>query len=147
MSAATMDRQPRPVPGPSREYHFPQFKREALSNTLRLVIAPIHRLPIVTVLAVVDAGALWDPKQREGTAPLTAKLLLEGAGDLDGADLTERFEELGATIEAGADWDAAVISMTVMSEHLPKAMDLFSTVLRRPAFRQREVERLKAERL
>ena len=51
----------------------------------------------------------------EGTAPLTARLLLEGAGELDGTELNDRFEELGATIEAGADWDAAVISMTVMA--------------------------------
>jgi zinc protease len=140
-------RPPRPVPGPSREYSFPRFERSALANGLRVIVAPIHRLPIVTVLAVVDAGALWDRTGREGTAPLTAKLLLEGAGDLDGAALTERFEELGATIEAGADWDAAVISMTVTRHHLVKAMELFATVLRQPAFRNREVERLKAERL
>jgi len=140
-------RAPRPIPGASREYHFPRFDRSTLANTLRLIVAPIHRLPIVTVLAVVDAGALWDPRGREGTGPLTAKILLEGAGDLDGAELTENLEALGATIESGADWDAAVISMTAMSQHLAKAMELFALVLRQPAFRQREVERLKAERL
>jgi zinc protease len=147
MTAIKTSHPSRPVPGPSREYHFPRFERHSLSNKLRVIVAPIHRLPIVTVLAVIDAGALWDLEGREGTAPLTAKLLLEGAGDLDGAELTERFEQLGATIESGADWDAAVISMTVTSQHLAKAMELFSTVIREPGFRQREVERLKAERL
>jgi zinc protease len=147
MTTIAAPRPPRPVPGPAREYHFPRFERSSLTNKLRVIVAPIHRLPIVTVLAVVDAGALWDSKGHEGIAPLTAKLLLEGAADLDGATLTERFEELGATIEAGADWDAAVVSMTVTSRHLPKAMELFATVLRQPAFRPREVERLKAERL
>ena len=147
MTPAVAPRPPRPVPGASRDYHFPRFERSSLSNQLRVVVAPIHRLPIVTVLAVVDAGALWDSKSHEGIAPLTAKLLLEGAGDLDGASLTERFEALGATIESGADWDAAVVSMTVLSHHLAKAMELFATVLRHPTFRQREVERLKAERL
>ena len=147
MNTSTTPRPSRPAPGASREYHFPRFERSSLSNKLRVIVAPIHRLPIVTVLAVVDAGALWDTKGREGTAPLTAGLLLEGAGDFDGAELTERFEEIGATIESGADWDAAVISMTVMSQHLTRAMELFSTVIRQPTFRQREVERLKAERL
>jgi zinc protease len=137
----------RPTPGPTREYHFPKFERTALANGLRLIVAPIHRLPIVTVLAVVDAGALWDARGREGTAPLVARLLLEGAGTLDGAELTEGFEQLGATIESGADWDASVVSMTVTSQRLAPAMDLFATVLRRPQFRPREVDRLKAERL
>jgi zinc protease len=147
MTAVSPTRPARPIPGPSREYHFPRFERSALANKLRVVVAPIHRLPIVTVLAVIDAGALWDEKGREGTATLTAKLLLEGAGDLDGAQLTEHFEQLGATIECGADWDAAVVSMTVTSQHLAEAMKLFATVLRQPQFRQREIERLKAERL
>lgn len=147
MTASAIVRAPRPIPGATREYHFPRFERATLANGLRFIVAPIHRLPIVTVLAVVDAGALWDAAGREGTAPLTARLLLEGAGELDGAELTERFEQLGATIESGADWDAAVISMTVTAQRLDPAMDLFATVLRKPLFRQREIERLKAERL
>lgn len=146
MTAVT-DRPRRPVPGASREYRFPRCDRMLLSNGLRLVVAPIRRLPIVTVLAVIDAGALWDEHGKEGTAPLAAKLLLEGAGALDGAALTERFEGLGATIESGADWDAAVTSMTVTTGHLGEAMSLFADVIRQPHFRAREVERLKGERL
>lgn len=144
---ATVERPARPTPGPSRDYRFPRFERAVLANGMRIIVAPIHRLPIASVLAVIDGGALWDAAGREGTAPLTAKLLLEGAGDLEGAELTERFERLGATIEAGADWDAAVVSMTATSQHLEEAFELFATVIRRPLFRQREIERLKAERL
>ena len=141
----TTERAPRPVPGPARDYHFPHFERGVLPNGLRLVVAPIHRLPVATVLAVVDAGALWDPIGREGTASMVAKLLLEGAGALDGADLTEQFERIGATVESGADWDAAVVSLTVTSQHLAGAVPLFADVLRRPTFRPREIDRLKGE--
>ena len=147
MSVRADARPPRPTPGPAREYHFPPFERHALSNDLKVIVAPISRLPIVTVLALVDAGAVRDPAGREGLAQLVAKLLLEGAGTLDGAELAEAFEHLGATVESSADWDAAVVSMTVTSPHLDAAFELFADVLRRPSFREREVERLKAERL
>jgi zinc protease len=147
MTATASPRPPRPIPGPARSYHFPHVEKAELPNGLRIVVAPIPRLPIATVLAVVDAGALWDPKGREGTAPLTAKLLVEGAGKLEGTELTEHFERLGATIEAGADWDAAVISMTATSQHLRPAFGLFADVVRRPLFRAREIDRLKSERL
>jgi zinc protease len=143
----TVPRPPRPVPGPPRDYHFPRFQTQALANGVKVVTAPIHRLPIATVLAVVDAGAVCDPPGREGVAQLAAKLLLEGAGSRDGAELAEQFERLGATIEAAADWDAGVISMTVTSANLPRAFSLFADVLRRPAFRPREIERIKSERL
>src|SRR6185312_6258197 len=50
-------------------------------------------------------------------------------------------------IDAAADWDAAAVTMTALSEHLPAAFSLLGEVIRTPAFRAREVERLKAERL
>ncbi|MEO5567881.1 MAG: pitrilysin family protein [Gemmatimonadaceae bacterium] len=147
MTTTTSPRAPRPVPGPARDYHFPHFERAELPNGLRIVVAPIRRLPIASVLAVVDAGALWDARGREGTASITAKMLLEGAGTLEGAELTERFERLGATMEAGAEWDASVVSMTATTQRLAEAFGLFATVIRHPLFRQREIERMQSERL
>lgn len=146
MSATIVPKAPRPAPGDRREYHFPRFVRRRLDNGLDLIVAPVDKLPLVSVAVVVDAGAVCDPPGGEGTARLVAKLLLEGTTASDGAELTERFERLGASIDADADWDEAVLSMTVMSEHLPAAFDVLGEVVRTPAFAAREIERLKAER-
>ncbi|HEY9227534.1 MAG TPA: pitrilysin family protein [Gemmatimonadaceae bacterium] len=147
MSAAATQRAGRPIPGAPREYRFPRFDRRRLANGVELVVAPVSKLPIVTVAVLVDAGAVCDPAGREGTAQLVAKLLLEGTEKSDGAELTERFERLGATVDAQADWDAAAITMTVLADHLQPAFDLLGEVVRHPAFRPREVARLKAERI
>jgi zinc protease len=137
----------RPAPGPARPYHFPRFYRRTLANDLRLVVVPVHKLPLVTVLALVDAGAVRDPRGHEGLAQLTAHLHAEGTTALDGIALADRFERLGTAFDASADWDATVAGLTVVSERLPEALDLFAEVLTSPAFPEREVERLKAERL
>jgi zinc protease len=105
----------------------------------------VTKLPLVSV-ASVDAGAVRDSAGHEGVARLAAKLMLEGTEKYDGAELTERFERLGASIDAEADWDEAALTMTVMSDRLAAAFDLLGEVLRTPAFPQREVDRLKAER-
>src|SRR5579862_9178761 len=146
MTSSTDARTSRPTPGPVREYHFPRVERLALANGLAIIVAPLPRLPIATVLAVVDGGASWDRPGREGLAQLVAKLLLEGTGALDGGAVVERFEQLGATVDASADWDTAALSMTVTSPRFDPAFELFADVLRRPAFRDRELDRLKAER-
>jgi zinc protease len=137
----------RPTPGPPREYRFPRFDRRRLDNGLELVVAPVTKLPLVTVTILSDAGAVCDRSGREGMARLVAKLLLEGTTSSEGAELTERFERLGASVDAEADWDAAAVTMTALSEHLPAALDLLGEVVRTPAFRVREVERLKGERV
>jgi zinc protease len=147
VSAPATVKAARPLPGPPRDYQFPRFIRRRLDNGLELLVAPVTKLPIVTVAVIADAGAVCDPAGREGTAQLAAKLLIEGTEQSDGAELTERFERLGATIDAEADWDAAAITMTALAEHLPAAFELLGEVLRRPAFRPREVARLKAERI
>jgi zinc protease len=137
----------RPTPGPPREYRFPNFERRKLENGLQIVVAPVTKLPLVTVAVLVDGGAVCDPAGREGTAELVAKLMVEGTTKSDGGELTERFERIGASIDAHADWDTAAVTMTVLVEHLAEAFDLLGEVIRTPAFRVREVERLKAERL
>jgi zinc protease len=103
-------------------------------------------LPLVTIAVLVDAGAACDPTGREGTAQLVAKLMSEGTKQSDGTELSERFESLGASLDASANWDVAAISTTVLAGHLPAAFDLIGEVIRQPAFRAREVERLKGER-
>jgi zinc protease len=137
----------RPGPGVPRDYQFPAVTRSTLANGLRIAVAPMPRLPIVTVLAVVDAGAERDPRGQEGIASLTARALTEGAGALDGAALTERFELLGSGLDAGSDWDDAVVHLSVTPARIEAAMVLLADVLRVPLFAERDIERLKAERL
>jgi zinc protease len=114
---------------------------------MQLVVAPVSKLPVVTVLMVVEAGATTDPAGRDGLAQLTARLLPEGTARSTGTEFAERLERLGASVEAHADWDVSVARVTVLTEHLDEAMQLFGEMLRTPAFPEREVERLKAERL
>jgi zinc protease len=137
----------RPKPGLPRPYHFPAFERAALDNGLGVIVAPVHKLPVVTVMLVADAGSMAEPAGREGVASLAAHALLEGTSRLSGTELTERFERLGAGLRAAADWDTATVSMTVLASRLREALALFGEVLLDPAFPEREVERLRAERL
>jgi zinc protease len=138
---------PRPTPGPSRDYHFPAFERLTLPNGLSVVVAHVSKLPVVTVLALVDAGATGDPHGHEGVALLTARALAEGTEQSDGAELAERFERLGTALDTSADWDSTLARITVTTERLPDALALLSEVIRGASFPEREVERLRQERL
>lgn len=137
----------RPKAGPARRYHFPEFHDEMLPSGIRLVTAPVKKLPLATVLVVIDAGSVNESRGKEGIAALTATGLIEGTTRLDGAALAEKFEQLGTSLESGADWDSAVVKITTMSDKLEEAAQLLGEVISSPIFPEREVERLKAERL
>ena len=87
------------------------------------------------------------PLGKEGTAALTAAGMLEGTSDYDGAKLAEEFEQLGTSLETGADWDSTYLKITVLSNKLREAARLLGDAISRPVFPEREIERLKAERL
>jgi zinc protease len=137
----------RPQPGPPRPYSFPHFESRTLGNGITLIVAPTHKLPVVSVIAVVDAGAVCDPAGREGLASLTAAMLPEGTASMDGETLALRFERLGASVSTNADWDVATAGLTVTRPHLASALELFADMLIAPSFPSRELERLKAERM
>lgn len=138
---------PRPRPGNPRDYAFPAIERSELANGMRVAVAHMPRLPLVTVLVLVDAGSSCDAAGREGAASLTIGTLAEGTARLDGATLAEKFESLGTGLTSSSDWDDATIHIAVTPERLETAISLLGEVVRSPAFAQREVERHKAERL
>ena len=137
----------RPKSGPVRRYHFPKFHDQVLPSGIRLLTAPVEKLPLATVLVIVNAGSVNEPRGKEGIAALTAAGLLEGTDRFDGAELAEKFEQLGTSLESGADWDSAVIKITTLSDKLEEAIRLLGEVISSPVFPEREIERLKAERL
>ena len=137
----------RPQAGPPRDYRFPFFERVTLANGLGVIVAPVHKLPLVSAAIVVDAGAAAESFGAEGVAQLTARMLLEGTRKRSGDVVGEQFERWGAAVGATADWDAAMLSMTVLVPNLEDAMALFAEVLLEPAFPERELSRIKSERL
>jgi zinc protease len=137
---------PRPGPGAPRPYRFPRFETRILSNGLRLMVAPMPAYPVVTTLAVVEAGATRDPRDLEGLAQLVTRALSEGTRDMDALALTTRLEMLGTTLDTGADWDSAIVQLTALASRVEDAMAVLAEVLRHPAFPEHELERLRAER-
>ena len=127
-------------------YRFPRFERQTLANGLRVIVAPLSTLPVVSAMAVVEAGASCDPGGAEGLGDLVARGLIEGTERSDGEELASRLEKLGGWVDPAADWDYVSALVTVMPERTSAALDILAEVLTNPSFPDREMNRLKAER-
>jgi len=121
----------RPKAGPARSYRFPEFQEDVLPNGIRLITAPVSKLPVVTVLVVIDAGSTNDPPGKEGVAALTAGTLLEGTTELDGAELAEKFEQLQGLFRAIRKFIWLVGTLTLLAGMLGVSNILLVTVKER----------------
>ncbi len=137
----------RPSPGTPRPYRFPPFETRVLPNGLRIVVAPIHAYPVVTILAVIEAGATRDPRHAEGVAQLATRALNEGTRTMTALELAQRLEMLGSTLDTGADWDSAIVQLTALASRVEDGFAVLAEVLSEPAFPEHELGRLRAERL
>ncbi|HEX4932032.1 MAG TPA: insulinase family protein, partial [Gemmatimonadaceae bacterium] len=145
MSGSTVGE--RPHPGVARPYAFPVAEQRELANGLEVLVVPLRRLPLATVLLMSDAGAECDAVGTAGAASLTAEALAEGTRTRDAIALAETFEQLGGSLDTGVTWTHAECSTTVLASQFPAALQLLGEVLREPSFPGAEVERLREERL
>jgi zinc protease len=137
----------RPVPGVPRPYEFPATVRTTLANGLRVMVTPMPGRALVAASLALRTGAVDEPPGIGGATVLAARALTEGTEVRDAIALTEAAERLGASLHAESGWDATSAGLDVPATRLGPAMELLAEVVRRPAFPDSEVERLRDERL
>jgi zinc protease len=145
--AGTLDRTRPPGPGPLRPFHFPPVHRRRLDNGLGIMVAENHTFPLATLDVMVPSGGLAEPEARAGTASLAAGLLESGAGDRDASQIAEAVDALGLALETGISWDTTLAGFTALTSRLEEGMEILADLVMRPTFPQREVDRIRDERL
>ena len=129
-----------PTLPPPPSLTLPAVQEARLSNGLRLVVVPMHEVPLVQIVLGVAGGAREDASL-PGLATFTANMLDEGAGTRDANGIAAEAAYLGASLFTGADWNATTISLRVPKRTLAPALDLMADVVLRPTFLAPEVKR------
>ena len=146
-SQLTVDRSIPPALGPPTSFTTPAIEHLELSNGLPVILLEKHNVPIVQINLIVNSGSIMDPIGNEGLASITASLMDEGAGDYDALALADAIDFLGAHISINAGLHTTVVSLNTTSSKLDDALDLYSDIILRPIFPEKELERIRKERL
>ncbi len=142
--AAQVTTAPKLPPPPSLK--VPAVEEARLPNGMRLVVVPMHEVPLVQIVLTVDGGARQDGTL-PGLATFTANMLDEGAGSRDANALAAEVAYLGASLNTSADWNGTNVSLRVPKRSLGPALDLMADVVLRPSFSGAEVKRQRDLRL
>ena len=126
---------------------LPAVKRDSLLNGLQLVVLEQKGTGTVSVRLRVNSGAMFDLADKGGLADLTAGMLLKGGGGYDAKGVVTAVEQLGLTANATVGWDATDFTITGPAESLEAIFDLLGQLVITPSFDQKELDRLKAERV
>ena len=139
------DRKQMPGRGDPPGLRLPTLQRFTLSNGLKVALAEYPSAPVVQLSLLVDAGYAADLGTTPGTARLMLEMLDEGTPTRDALQIAARRESLGAEIGASADLDSFVVGLNSLTGRLPESLELYSDVLLRPTFPQKELERIRKQ--
>lgn len=146
-TTAKLDRSQPPALGQPEALKLPPMQKATLSNGLKVVLAERHNAPLVNFSLMFDAGYASDTPQTIGLASLTGRMLDEGTTSRSAAAVSEAFEALGAQFYATTGLDSATVGLDALKATLPQALAVYADVVLHPAFAQKELDRLKKDRL
>src|SRR2546428_6693440 len=107
LSAQVVDRSKLPELPPPPALKLPAVQTTVLPNGLTLAIVEVHKVPVVDVQLLIDAGAARDPSGAPGLATFTATMLQQGAGARSALDIADEAAFLGAQLCTAAGFDCA----------------------------------------
>jgi predicted Zn-dependent peptidase len=124
---------------------FPTLQHGKLANGIEVVLAERHAVPAVQVQLLFDAGYAADEGRKLGTSSFTMAMLDEGTTDLDSVEIAKREQRLGANIDTGCGLDSCTASLNALDDQLKPSLDLFADIVRNPAFRAKDISRVRGQ--
>jgi zinc protease len=140
-------RKQQPGPGPASKLTLPVPASFKLANGLTVLYTERHTLPIIAANLVVLSGSEANPINKPGLAAFAADMLDEGTNRRGTLQIAEDLDRAGATLATSATADFASVSLRSLSKNVDQAFDLLSDVSLNPAFQQRELDRVRSQRL
>ncbi|MDB5239825.1 MAG: peptidase [Spirosoma sp.] len=130
----------------AQTFKVPPFQKFKLKNGLTVYLMEQHEVPLINVSAVFDAGAVQDGT-RYGLANMTAEALLFGTAKYTKAQLEEKAEYVGATVDTYAGKEVAKLAASFAVKDQDLLFDIIQDVLTKPTFDKAEFDKYKGRQL
>jgi zinc protease len=127
---------------------LPAPEKFVLGNGVTVFYLRNSDLPIVTFRMVIrGAGSAFEPAGGDGTANLTATLVMKGTAKMDADAVAEALDFMGASLTISAADEYAQVSGDSLAQHFPRLMEIAADCLAAPSFKEEEFRKERARRI
>lgn len=134
----------RPSPLPPVPIEHPEPQLAQLGNGFSLWVIE-RNSPTLSLRVTCRIGSRDNPESAAGLAAITQRMLTEGTTKRSALELAISAESLGTSLRESSSRDSSSLQLEVLPEHEEQAIELLAEVLRQPAFRAEDFERVRAE--
>ena len=130
----------------AQNYKLPEYTKFQMDNGLTVYLMEQHEVPLISVSAILPAGAIYDGS-KSGLAHLTALALKHGTQNFSKAQIDETLDFIGASINVSAYKEYARLSSKFVSKDKDVVLNLVKELLRNPTFNEEEFNKEKSRTL
>ena len=116
------------------------YELTTLPNGLRVITQDMPSIRSATIAIWVDTGSRDEEPIEAGTSHFLEHLLFKGSDRMTAHDISEAFDAVGARHNAFTSKEYTAYWAKVRDADLTLAGDILSEMVRRPAFRQEEID-------
>jgi zinc protease len=131
---------------PLKEIKIPHPDTFTLPNGIKCFLLENHELPLVSGVALVRTGNLFDPPDKRGLASITGMVLRSGGTkSKTGDDIDRELENVAASVEASIGESSGTVGFSSLTENAATVMSIWKNILADPDFRQEKVDLAKTQ--
>ena len=128
------------------EFTPPEPDRVVFENGMVVYLLEDHELPLVNITAAIRTGSWLDPAEKIGLASLTgSSMRTGGGGGLSAEGVDEELEQFAGDLSISIGRQSGSASLDVLSKDLKRGIQIFSGLIRAPAFEPARVELAKLQ--
>ncbi|MBB4380414.1 pitrilysin family protein [Bradyrhizobium sp. SBR1B] len=124
-----------------------KIKRVVSSGGIEAWLLQDATVPLIAVEYAFGGGATQDPSDKSGVSRMVARLLDQGAGNLDSTTFHQRLDRRAIELSFESDRDHFGGSLRTLKDNKDEAFDLLRMALTSPRFDPADVERIRAGQL
>lgn len=123
------------------KFDFPKAQTFGLSNGIKVLYYDNKNTPKINLRLELKAKYFYDPANMQGLYNFLADAMTEGTKNYTAVQLANEIEQRGMSLSVSP----GMISMSMLSSDLPKALEILEEVLSRPALESKEVEKVREQ--
>ncbi len=125
---------------------IPQPETFTLPNGMKFFLLENHELPLVSGVALIRTGNLFDPSDKKGLAGLTGTILRSGGTKAKtGDDIDRDLENVAASVESSIGESSGTVGFSALKENTAAVMAIWRDLLEHPEFRQEKIDLTKTQ--
>ena len=117
--------------------------RDVFENGLCLITEPMPDVRSVSLGVWLTRGSRHEDSDHEGIAHLAEHMLFKGTTTRTAQGIAQEVDSIGGQLDAFTAKELASYYIKILDEHLPRAVDLLSDLVLRPAFAVDDLEKEK----